>query len=169
MRTPGRNGCQPAFSAQAASTWEGPRTVCPSRPIPRSYNGGSLKPRQTAATLFPSGARAERDHAAIARCGRLVIKWLPNPKGEFADAVVLVDSPSGRDAIPIGVARDATFHAERRQRRGVERDGSLQIIGPKIDVTQHGLHSPANRCRVRPGYPKPSCNSSKGIAFAAAA
>jgi hypothetical protein len=53
------------------------------------------------------GAPAERNHAAVACGGRLLIKWLSNPKGELASAVILVDSPSGGDAIPIRIAGDA--------------------------------------------------------------
>jgi hypothetical protein len=53
------------------------------------------------------GAPAERNHAAIACGGRLLIEWLPNPKGKLASTVIFVDSPSGGDAIPIRIAGDA--------------------------------------------------------------
>jgi len=66
--------------------------------------------------LFP-GPRPERGHAAVARSGRLLVERRANPECQLARAAVLIDAPSGREAIPFRVARDAALHANARARR----------------------------------------------------
>src|SRR5512145_1777059 len=57
--------------------------------------------------LFP-GARAERNHAAVADRRRLLIERLADPERELAQAIVLVHAPPRRDAVPGRIVRDAT-------------------------------------------------------------
>jgi hypothetical protein len=86
--------------------------------------------------LLPRG-RPERHHATVAYRSGLLIKWFADPKSELASPAVLVDSPPGRNAIPLGIAADAALHAERRQRCVVERNGFAQVVRAEVDVSEH--------------------------------
>jgi hypothetical protein len=56
---------------------------------------------------LPPRLRAKRDHRAIAYRGRSLVERLAHPECEFLDAIIPVDSPPGRDAIPFRIAGDA--------------------------------------------------------------
>src|SRR5271155_6102386 len=85
----------------------------------------------------PPRAGRERDHGTVAGGGRLLIKWFAYPECEFANAVRLVDPPSGCNAIPIGVAGSTALHAEGRQDGVIKPGGSLKIIGAQVHIGQH--------------------------------
>src|SRR5215472_6928018 len=98
---------------------------------------------------------AECHHTAVTNRSRFLIKRFADPESELASSPVLIDSPTGRNTIPLGIVSDTTRHVERRQRRVVEGDRPGEIIGAKVDVTQHRALLYA--VFQRPSVENPSC------------
>src|SRR6185369_2112257 len=90
---------------------------------------------------FLPGARAERDHAAVADIRRLLIERLADPERQLAHAIVFVHPPPCRNPIPRWIVRDYATHAERAECRVVEANRAFQIVSTEVDVAQHQVLS----------------------------
>ena len=86
------------------------------------------------------GGCAEGDHVAVSSGGGVPIDWRADPEGEFAGAILLVEAPADRAAIPGGIARDAALHGQWREDGVVEVFGPLKVIGAEINVAKHRDH-----------------------------
>jgi hypothetical protein len=63
--------------------------------------------------FFPR-ASPEGNHAPVASRSWSCIEWFSDPERQFARTIILIDSPTRRNAIPCRVAGDAALHAEQR-------------------------------------------------------